>query len=383
MLPYPSRQNKSKKPFILVITAAAAIFAGYYFFTNNSFNEEVVAKVNGQKIYRFEIEMRLKDVFESQEAAVKTPDLEKLPQEIVEILAKEVYLERELTKEALKSKAAKTKEIKAKIADVKNKILRQAYIDSILKEEVTEEKINNKYLELTKELEGKKEYQISHIVFKTKEEADKIAKELHKKPAKFGEFAKKYSIDQSTANKDGNLDYVLEDSLIKEVAAVIPNLKKDEISDPILTKFGWHLVKITDIRDAKPLSFEAVKENIKDQLIQDRVNQINNKIIDKAKIQILIKLKENGENNNSKNSEESSVTEEKPASDISDKTATESSQNSITNNLNSAEESETKTEEITKEEPLIEEEDDTKKSQENKTKANAKHKKHKAKSKRQ
>ncbi|NBV06941.1 MAG: hypothetical protein EBS06_06900 [Proteobacteria bacterium] len=290
MLPYPSRKKKSKKIFAVATIAAALIFLGSYALLKGSHDEEVVAKVNGQKIFKSEIQLRLSDVFEGQQGSIKTPDLDKLPKEIIEILAKEVYLEKELTKEALKSEAVKTAEVKARINDSKNKILRQAYIDSILKKEITEEKINNKYLELSKELEGKKEYQIFHIVVKTKEEAEKIAKQLKSKKgaSKFAELAKKYSIDQETANKGGEVDYTLEDSMVKEIAVVATTLKKDEISDPIQTKFGWHLIKVGDVREAKPLSFEAVKDNIRDQLIQDRVNEINNKIIGGAKIQILI-----------------------------------------------------------------------------------------------
>ncbi len=294
MLPYPSRKKKSKKLFIISTVVAACIFSGSYFVFSNSSSDEVVAKINGQKIYKSEIELRLHDVFEGQDGVTKTPDLDKLPKEILEILAKEVYLEKELTKEAMKSDVVKTKEVQARIEDAKNKIVRQSYIDSILKSEITDEKINNKYLELSKELEGKKEYQIFHIVVKSKEEADKIAKDLKakKSSSRFAEMAKKYSIDQETANKGGEIDYTLEDSMIKEISAVVANLEKDQISDPIETKYGWHIVKIGDIREAKALSFESVKDNIRDQLIHDRVNEINNKIINNAKVQILIQLKE-------------------------------------------------------------------------------------------
>jgi len=294
MLPYPSRKKKSKKLFIVATVVAAFIFTGSYLIFSSSSSDDVVAKINGQKIYKSEIEVRLHDVFEGQEGGSKTPELNKLPKEIIEILAKEVYLEKELTKEAMKSEATKTKEVKNKINDAKNKILRQSYIDSILKNEITEEKINDKYFELSKELEGKKEYQIFHIVVKTREEADKIAKELKSKRSatKFAELAKKYSIDPETASKGGEIDYTLEDSMIKEVAAVVKTLEKDKTSDPIETKYGWHIVKVGDVREAKALSFEAVKDNIRDQLIQDRVNEINNKIINNAKVQILIQLKE-------------------------------------------------------------------------------------------
>ncbi len=317
---YPSRRRKSKKLFILATVVAASIFAGAFFLIKNSSSDEVVAKINGHKIFKSEIETKLRDVFSGQDQNAKSPEVEKLPKEVIEILAKEVYLEKELTTQALKSDAVKTEEVKNKIIDSKNKIIRQAYVDSVLQKEITSDKINNKYLELSKELEGKKEYSISHIVVKTKEEAEKILKELKSKKSdknKFAELAKKYSIDQESAPKGGDLDYILEDSMIKEMAAAVSSLQKNEVSQPVETKFGWHLVKIADIREAKPLSFEAVKDNIKDQLIQEKVNELNNKILNNAKIQILIQLQDIEKSKAPKNVEPSAPTEaETPAQAI-------------------------------------------------------------------
>jgi peptidyl-prolyl cis-trans isomerase C len=385
MLPYPSRKKKSKKLFVVATIAAACIFSGSYYVLTNTSSDEVVAKINGQKIYKSEIELRLHDVFEGQSGSANSPELSKLPKEIIEILAKEVYLEKELTKEALRSDAVKTPEVKEKIADSKNKILRQAYIDSIIKKEITDDKINNKYLELSKELEGKKEYQIFHIVVKTKEEAEKIAKELKYKrsPSKFAELAKKYSIDQETATKGGEIDYTLEDSMIKEIAAVVTSLEKDQISDPIETKFGWHLVKVGDVREAKALSFESVKDNIRDQLIQDRVNEINNKIINNAKVQILIQLSQ---------IEKSKVADAAPQDVSMDAAPEEKADPNVkvadaptdwdqkiqTNNkIEVVSNNEEPSEEVKEEAQTDEEKDEVEKSADNKNKSHAKQKKHK------
>ena len=224
---------------------------------------------------------------------MKIPEVEALPTEVLEILVKEIYLEKELTKEAAKSKVASEKEVKDRILEAKNRILRQAYVDSLLKEEISDQRISDKYSELSNDLTGKKEYLISHIVTKTKEEAEKISQELkNKKSVKFADEAKKYSIDQESAEKGGDLGYILENNMIKEIADVVVNLKVEDISDPIQTKFGWHVIKVTDIRDAKALEFEAVKENIRDQLTQDVLNDINAKITKGAKIEFLIKSKE-------------------------------------------------------------------------------------------
>ncbi len=290
---YYSRKRNSKKIFFVVTIIAACVFVAANFLIKQTPNEVTLAKVNGQKIFKSEVERKLHDIFDSESQTVKTPEINKLPKEVLEILIKEVYLEKELAKEAAKSKIAKNQEVLAKIADAKNKILRQAYINDLTKAEVNDASVNNKYLELSKELDGKKEYSISHIVVKTEETANKVLKELtSSKSTKFSDLAKKYSIDEESSNKGGSLDYILEDNMIKEIAEVATTLKINEVSKPIQTKFGWHLIKVSDVRDAQSLPFEAVKESIKNQLTQDVVNKINSKITNNAKIEILISLQE-------------------------------------------------------------------------------------------
>jgi peptidyl-prolyl cis-trans isomerase C len=291
-----SRKKNSTKIFIVATTIAALAFgASAYFFKRG--NDVVVAQINDQKIYKSEIERKLRSVFDGQNLEqnqeTKIPEVENLPKEVIEILVKEIYLDKELAREAKKSKIADSKEVKDKIADAKDKILRQSYIDSMVKQEITEQKISYKYAELSNELNGKKEYSISHIVTKTKDDAEKVLKEMQgKKPARFSDLAKKYSIDPESAEKGGDLGYILEDNMIKEIGDSVGSLKKDEFSNPIQTKFGWHIIKISDVRDAKALPFESVKDNIREQLAQDKLNEINSKITKNSKVKILIKLKE-------------------------------------------------------------------------------------------
>ncbi|MBP7709900.1 MAG: peptidylprolyl isomerase [Rickettsiales bacterium] len=292
-----SRKKNFVKIFAVVAVVAAALFGiSAYLFKGKS--DVVVATVNNQKIYKSEIDSKLRSVFDGQNfggqaSETKVPDASSLPKEVIEILAKEIYLDRELTKEAAKSKAAKSAELKIQIAQAKDRMIRQAYVNSVLKEKVSDEKVREKYAELSAELEGKKEYSLAHIVTKTKEEANKIAKELSaKKAPKFADLAKKYSIDQESAANGGNLGFIVEGNMFKEISDVLVTLKKDQVSQPIQTKFGWHLIKMSDVREAKALDFDAVKENIREQLSQEALNEINSKITKDAKIKILIKLQE-------------------------------------------------------------------------------------------
>ena len=93
-----------------------------------------------------------------------------------------------------------------------------------------------------------------------------------------------------------------------------PTTVENEVSKPIQTKFGWHLIKIGDVRDAKALSFELVKDNIRDQLTQDQINKINSQITKDVKVKILAKFGDKANEENAKPAENNAIPENvKPA----------------------------------------------------------------------
>lgn len=290
-----SKKKNSTKVFIAVTLFAAILFAISSFFIDSK-KEIVAAEINNQKIFKSEIDDRLREIFESQNFGnnsnnLGVPDITTLPKEVIQILAKEIYLEKQLNKQALKSKVAKDKKIQSQILNSKNKILRQAYIDSVVKNRVNEESVREKYTELSSNLIDKKEYFIFHIVTKTKDEANKIAEKLNgKKASKFEDLAKKYSIDTGSAQQGGNLGYIIQDNMFEEIFDVVKDLEKNKISNPVQSKFGWHLIKVTDVRNAEALPFESVKETIREKLVQDTIAEINSEIMKDAEVKILLEM---------------------------------------------------------------------------------------------
>lgn len=306
-----SRKKNSVRIFSAITLFAAVLFVASYYIANKKEEGVVVAKVNGTEIYQSEIEQKLRSIFEGQGEEVSAPTIENLPKEVLDILIKETYLDKELSKLAKESSVGKDKKVEEQIAAVESKILRQAYIDATVAKEVTDQKVSDKYAEIASSIAGKKEYLVFHIVTKTKAEAEKLRNEItaKKKSIKFADAAKKYSLDQESAARGGELGFVMEDNMIKEIADAIANLKQDEISAPIQTKFGWHLVKFTESREAQLLPFDAVKENIREQLEQDKANEIEAKIVKGAKVEILLKSKD-------KSSEPKTETSAQPAAPV-------------------------------------------------------------------
>lgn len=327
---YSTKRRSSTKVFILSTIVIAAVFMVANHLLKQR-GDTVIAEVGGEKIFKSDVDKKLLEVFEGYDRNVKAPEINSLPKEVLEILAKEIYFEKELDKLAKKAKSSHSKETKEKIKESKAKIIRQAYIDSLLAEEVNEQVVKERYVELTNNIEGKKEYRISHIVVRDKNEAEKFVQELKAKSVKFGDLARKYSIDKDSAENEGDLGYVLEDNMMREIFEGISNLKAGEISAPIHTRFGWHVVKMAEIRDARILPFESIKDAIRNQLLQDKIGEINSRITKDVTVKILVDtLKDDSkpvEVEASEGSSKEEVKEEpKKESKIDEKTSQEDSE---------------------------------------------------------
>lgn len=292
---YTSRRKKALRNLALVtIIVAIGFLASKLFSSKTEEQDIVVAEVGKEKILKSQINKKLLSIFADEQQIVTVPQLESLPKEVLEIVVKEIIIDREIIKLAKKAGLEKDPKIVEKIANYKNHILRQSYLDSIIDKEITKEKISEKYAEITNAISGKKEYQIAHIVVKSKEDADKVITELKsKKSPKFSDLAKKYSIEQQSAQSGGDLGFILEDNITKEIADELIKIKKDEITSPIKTKFGWHIVKLLDLRDAKTLSFEESKDKIREQLVQNKINEINSTFTKNEEIKFLISFEKN------------------------------------------------------------------------------------------
>ncbi len=307
-----SKKKKLTKIFIALAAIAAVSYGVSTYLKNKQENGDVViAKINNEKIYKSEINGKIREVFAGGED-IELPAIETFPPEVVETFAKEIYLERELVARAKKAGITKQEEVKAQIENTQNRIISNAYLNSVIKDKVSEEKIREKYSELSNNLAGKKEYSVAHIVVKTKAEAEKIRESLTSKKAKnranFADLAKKYSLDKESAAAGGKLGYVAEESLAKEILESANSLKKGEFSKPVETKSGWHIIKVEDIRESKGVAFEDAKESIREQMIKEETGAIYKEIFDKIKVEVLIKREAAMEKNESATEEAGATT---------------------------------------------------------------------------
>jgi peptidyl-prolyl cis-trans isomerase C len=324
---YTSRRKKALRNLAIVTIIFAIGFLATKLFSLKSKQDDVIiAQIGKEKIYKSEVEKKLQNIFADEQQLIAVPSLETLPKEVIEIVVKEIYSDRQILQLAKKAGFDKDAKVQEKIQNFQEKTLRQAYIDSIVEKEITKEKISEKYAEITNSLSGKKEYQIAHILLKSKEDAEKLALELNSKKApKFSDLAKKNSLEQQSAQNGGDLGFILEDNITKEIADELINLKKDEITQPIQTKLGWHLVKLLDSRDAKTFSFEESKDKIREQLIQNKINELNASFATGNEVKFLMNF---DKESSSKITEEKNATNQENAGEVSETTESKSTENS-------------------------------------------------------
>jgi peptidyl-prolyl cis-trans isomerase C len=280
-------KRKTKLMIILIILSVAISAIIAFVVLSNQKNDSVVAKVNGTKIYQSEFDKKLTSMFQNQ--GIKKASLGDFPGQVIEALAQDIYVQKQLDVDAKKSPIASSKEIKNKVAIYKKELIRQEYLEYLTAQQIDDQAIKDRYDEISNEVSGKKEVHIKHILLASKDEAKKVASSLKKKKSSFDKMAKKFSLDKSSSESGGDLGYVIPEKLDKDFSDKVLELKKGQISNPIKTQFGWHIVQLKDIRDADLPDFEKVKDMIEENLKQEILEKVFGGIVKDVKVKILIK----------------------------------------------------------------------------------------------
>ena len=116
----------------------------------------------------------------------------------------------------------------------------------------------------------RQEYNAAHILVKTKEEAEAIEKQL-KEGADFGALAAEKSTDPTSGPNKGDLGWFQPDQMVAPFADALKAMKKGDVSQPVGTQFGWHVIKLIDQRAVVPPKFDEVKDQIAVQVRRDKV----------------------------------------------------------------------------------------------------------------
>ena len=232
---------------------AAALLLALQAGPARSQSDPVVAKVQGVEIHESDLAMAEEDM--GQNAQQLSGD------------AKRDYLIAYLGDVILAAKAAEAKkvsdqkEFKSRLAFIRNKLLMETLLQDIGKAALTPEATKKVYDEAVKQMGNEQEVRARHILVPTEAEAKAILAEI-KKGTDFAELAKQKSKDPGAAAEGGDLGWFGKEQMVPEFAEVAFKLEKGQVSDPVKTQFGWHIIKVEDKRTKPVPEFDKVKDQI-------------------------------------------------------------------------------------------------------------------------
>ncbi len=197
-----------------------------------------------------------------------------------EVIAREVFMQ-----EAQKRGLDATDDFKTQMELARQTLLiRELFADYQKANPVSDADIKAEYDKFTA-ANGGKEYHARHILVEKEDQAKAIIASL-KKGAKFEDLAKKQSKDPGSGANGGDLDWANAASYVPEFSAALLKLKKGQTTDtPVKTQFGWHVIRLDDVRQAQLPKLEEVKPQIAQQLQQQKLAKFQEELRGKAKIE--------------------------------------------------------------------------------------------------
>jgi len=279
----------ARRAGILATLALLAVPTGPLF-AQDAANDPVVAKVNG-------IEIRQSDLAIAEEEAGQIPPMS--PE------AKQDYLVQISADLILVSKAAETKKFgdtaafKRKMEFNRKKLLMEGLMQSVAKDALTDAAMHQVYDEAIKQVGDEQEVHARHILVRATagdEKASKAAEDKIKaviarlkKGEDFVKIAGELTEDPSGKANGGDLGYFSKEQMVPEFSDTAFKLEKGQISEPVKTQFGWHVLKVEDKRAKAPPKFEEIKPQIERYVVGKAQSEMVIKLRAEAKIERLDK----------------------------------------------------------------------------------------------
>jgi peptidyl-prolyl cis-trans isomerase C len=215
-------------------------------------SDPLLARVNGVEIHQSDLAMAEDEVGGSMPQM--TPEQKR--EYLITYLSDVVIL----AQAADKQKLGDRDDVKRRLGFEHNKVLMEALLQDAGKAALTDDAMHKVYDEAVKQMPPEEEVHARHILVPTEAEAKQIEDEL-KKGADFATLAKEKSKDPGAAD-GGDLGYFTKDQMVPEFSEAAFKLEKGQISDPVHTQFGWHIIKVEDKRIKPTPTFDQVKPQL-------------------------------------------------------------------------------------------------------------------------
>lgn len=240
--------------------------------------DKVVATVNGQAITDADLA-----IAESEVGA----DMGTLPPAQKRMSLLEFLIDNQLFAAAAdEKKLGEGPEFQARLDYLKRRALREMYFEKEIKAAVSDADARKAYDDQVKLLKPEEEVQARHILVEKEEVAKELADKI-KKGADFVPLAKEFSKDPGSKEDGGNLGYFGRGQMVPQFEEAVFKLQKGQVSEPIKTQFGWHVVKLEDRRTRQPPAFEVVKDRIIQSMLLQKAQADATALRANAKVEIV------------------------------------------------------------------------------------------------
>ncbi|MEA2989424.1 MAG: peptidyl-prolyl cis-trans isomerase [Alphaproteobacteria bacterium] len=241
-------------------------------------NDPVIARVNGTAIRGSDIQMAEEDVG----ADLQGPPDHKREQLIAYLT--DVIL---VSQAAEKKNMAENADFKRRQAFMRNKLLMGTMLQSHAKAAATDEEMRKVYDEAVKPMAAEEEVRARHILVETEDEAKAILTEINA-GGDFAELAKTKSKDPGAAD-GGDLGYFTKGQMVPEFSEVAFKMYAGQVSNPVKSQFGWHIIKVEDKRNRQPPDYDKVKDQIETFVARRAQTEFVAQLREQAKIERLDK----------------------------------------------------------------------------------------------
>ena len=259
-----------KKHILSALAAAALLSVASVSMAQN------IAIVNGKAVPKSRVDALAEQVKRSGRPV--TPEMEGQLKE--EIIAREIFVQ-----EAQARGLDATDDYKNQLELTRQSILiRELFNDYQKKNPVTDQEIKAEYDKFAAANAGK-EYRARHILVEKEDQAKAIIARL-KKGAKFEDIAKKESKDPGSGANGGDLDWANPSNYVKEFSDALVALAKGKTTEtPVKSQFGYHIIRLEDIRESQLPKLDDVKPQIAQQLTQQKMGKFQEDLRAKAKVE--------------------------------------------------------------------------------------------------
>jgi peptidyl-prolyl cis-trans isomerase C len=247
--------SRNLRPMLAALAVSASLFA----LSASAQDNKVIAKIDGLEITENELALAGEDL---AERIAQVPAAQRREYLIGYLADLKVG-----ARAAERAKIGDTPDFNLRMAYFRNKVLMDEFISRQSKSAASPEAARKLFDDTMKTMKPEEEVRARHILVEKEDEA-KAALARVRKGEDFAKVAAELSKDPGSGKEGGDLGYFAQDRMVPQFGAMAFQLKPGEVSEPVQTQFGWHVIKVEDKR-AKPLpKFEDVKGEIETYLVR-------------------------------------------------------------------------------------------------------------------